>query len=238
MKKLHKGIVTNIEKISKNTYKLEFQTGLEKVQSGQFVSILCPPTILRRPFGIANFEDGKITIMFRMRGKGTNFLSQLKTGDEIEFNAPTGRGFLENKGKKALLIGAGIGIAPLFFLNKNLKEKNIETKLICGFNTDDEVIKGCDYVKVGGSILDDLEKIIDEYKPDIAYSCAPHIVMKLASEICEAKNLPLQVAMEKTMACGIGVCRSCVIKIKTPNGIENRTICADGPVFWGSEVVW
>lgn len=237
MKKILKGTIKDNRKISKDTFKLTIKSELENINPGQFLSILCPPKTLRRPFGVYDFENGLLSILFRLRGEGTNYLKNLKIGDEINFNAPLGNGFIE-KNKKAILIGAGIGVAPLIYLNKKLKGRNIETKLICGFKSDDEIIEGCDYVKIGGTIVDEVEKFIDEFKPEIIYCCAPQIVLKLVSDIAKKHNTEIQVAMEKIMACGIGVCRGCVIKIKTENGIENRTICKDGPVFLGSEVIW
>lgn len=237
MKKNLKGIIKDNKKIAKDTFKLTFESELSQIEPGQFLSILCPPKTLRRPFGVYDFNNGTVSILFRLRGEGTNYLKNLKIGDEISFNAPLGNGF-KIKNKKALLIGAGIGVAPLIYLNKKLKEQGIETKLICGFKTEDEVIEDCDYIKIGGTIIDEIEGFIKDFKPEIIYTCAPQIVLKLASEISKKHNIEIQVALERVMACGIGVCRGCVIKIKTEEGIENRTVCHDGPVFLGSEVVW
>ncbi len=237
MKKLHEGKIINIEKECKDTYKLSFKSDLRDIEAGQFLSILCPPKTLRRPFGVYDFNDGVITILFRLRGDGTNYLKNLKIGDTINFNAPLGHGFIQ-KDKKALIVGAGIGAAPLIYLNKQLKEKGIETRLISGFKEEDEVIKGSDYNKIGGTIVDEVEKYIDEFKPEVIYCCAPYIVLKLVSEIGLKRNIEVQVAMEKIMACGIGVCRGCIIQIKKKDKIENRSICGDGPVFYGCEVAW
>ena len=237
MKKILIGEITENKKIARDTFKLIFKSDLADIKPGQFLSILCPPKTLRRPFGVYDFKDGILSILFRLRGEGTNYLKNLKTGDKISFVAPLGNGFFKNN-KKALLIGAGIGVAPLIYLNKELKEKNVETKLICGFKTEDEIVEGCDYIKIGGTIIDDVERFIDEFKPEIIYCCAPQIVLKLVSQIAEKYNIEVQAAMERVMACGIGVCRGCVIKVKTKNGIENRTVCKDGPVFFGDEVIW
>ncbi|MBE7706254.1 MAG: hypothetical protein E7Z91_03305 [Cyanobacteria bacterium SIG30] len=237
MKKALSGKILNIKNVAKETYELSFKSDLEKIDAGQFLSILCPPKTLRRPFGVYDFENGILKVLFRLKGDGTNYLRNLKEGDIIKFNAPLGHGF-EIKGKKALLIGAGIGVAPLVYLNKKLKEQNIETKLICGFKEKEEAIEGCDFIKIGGTIIDEVEKNIKEFTPDIIYCCAPQIVLKLVSEIAIKHNIEVQVAMEKVMACGIGVCRGCIIQVKTKEGIENRSICGDGPVFRGDEVIW
>ncbi len=237
MKKLLEGEVTNIQQECKGTYRLEFRSALDKILPGQFLSILCPPKILRRPLAVVDFKDGVLTVLFKIRGGGTEYLKNLKIGDKISFNAPLGQPFFMSD-KKALLIGAGIGLAPLFYLNEELKRRGAQTHLISGFNTDGEVIGGCDYVRVGGTILDDIPQIIEEFKPEVIYCCAPPIVLKIVSQIGEKYGILTYVAMEKIMACGIGVCRTCVIKVKKEDRIENRSICQDGPIFLGSEVVW
>lgn len=237
MKKVLEGEITNIQKECKDVYRLEFKSALDRILPGQFLSILCPPKILRRPLGVVDFKDGILTVLFKIRGGGTKYLKNLKIGDKISFNAPLGQPFFMS-GKKALLIGAGIGLAPLFYLNKELKSRGAQTRLMSGFNTDDEAIKGCDYVKIGGTILDDIPKIIEEFKPEVIYCCAPYIVLKNVAQIGEKYGILTYVALERVMACGIGVCRSCIIKVKKEDKIENRSICQDGPVFLGSEVVW
>ena len=80
--------------------------------------------------------------------------------------------------------------------------------------------------------------LINDYQPEIIYACGPHIVLKLVSQLGEQYGIETQVAMEKVMACGIGVCRGCVIDIKKDGKVVNATVCKDGPVFKGSEIVW
>ncbi len=237
MKKILEGEVTNIQQECKNVYRLEFKSALEKILPGQFLTILCPPRTLRRPLAVVDFKNGVLTVLLKIRGEGTKYLKNLKIGDKISFNAPLGQPFFMSD-KKALLIGAGIGLAPLFYLNDELKKKGANTRLVSGFNADDEVIGGCDQIKVGGTILEDIPKIIEEFQPEVIYCCAPYIVLKLVAQMGEKYGILTYVALERVMACGIGVCRSCVIKVKKDGKIENRSICQDGPVFLGSEVVW
>ena len=80
----------------------------------------------------------------------------------------------------------------VIYLNKNLKAKGIETKLICGFKTDDEIIEGCDYIKIGGTIVDEVEKFISEFRPEIIYCCAPQIVLKLVYQITKKYNIEIE----------------------------------------------
>lgn len=243
MKKNHKGKILNIETVAKDMVKMQFATELESILPGQFVSILIPNKTLRRPFSVADFAKGVITVIFKVKGDGTNYLKSLKTGDIIDYLAPLGNTFsLANSGEKALLIGAGIGIAPMLYLNKTLRQNGAETFLISGFRNEEEAINGSDKTVIGGSVLDNIQNIIDEFKPEIIYSCGPKIVLQMVCDIAKRNGIKAEIAMEKVMACGIGVCRGCVIKLKDISedgfGVKNASVCADGPVFNGAEVIW
>ncbi len=237
MKKIKKGTVEKIEKIAQDTYALEILSDVKEAHAGQFISILCPPKTLRRPFSIKGFKDGKIQVFFKLKGEGTNYIKSLKVGDSVDFMGALGTGFnIENK--KSLLVGAGIGIAPMLFLKDGLNSKGIENFLITGFKAQNEVIEGSDKTVIGGSVIDYLDETIKEFKPQVIYSCGPEIVLKLVNQKALEHNIDAFVAMEKVFACQVGVCRGCVIKVKKDGKVQNATICHDGPVFKSSEVVW
>lgn len=235
MKKQHKGIILNNSRISKDAYKMVISSNVEEIKAGQFISVLCENKTLRRPFSVADFNDGEITVMYKLKGDGTKYLSNLKMGQEIDFLAPLGNTFNYKNKKSALLIGAGIGIAPMLFLKKELIERGVKNFLITGFKTEDEIIEGSDKTVIGGSVTDNIDSLIKEINPDIIYSCGPSIVLKLVTEAAERNNIDSEIAMEKVMACGIGVCRGCVIELKDG---KNATVCKDGPVFDGRMVKW
>lgn len=243
--KNHQGIIKNINEINKNVYSIEFfSPTLSNILPGEYVSILCEGLTLRRPFSVANFENGTVTILMKKRGKGTEYISNLKVGDNIEFSAPLGNTF-EIKNKKTLLVGAGIGVAPLFYLNKKLKEIGAETFFAAGVLTKSDILGQSDFISTDdgsngnkGSICDYLEQIIKDFKPEKIVSCAPYPVLKFVAQIAQKYNLECEICMEKVMACGIGVCRGCVIQIEKNGRIQNATVCKDGPVFKGKEVVW
>lgn len=234
------GKIKTITKINKDVYKLDISSTLQDCKSGQFVSVLCPNKTLRRPFSICDFdkENKILSILIKLKGEGTKYLSNLKENDEINFLAPMGNGFELFEDKKALLVGAGIGIAPLLFLKKEMKKKNITNYLVSGFKTEDEIIKGSDKTVVGGSVLDDIENIIKDKNIDIIYSCGPNIVLKKLSQTAKKLNIPCYVALERVMACSIGVCRGCIIKLIKNNEINNFSVCKDGPIFKGEEILW
>ncbi len=237
MKKIQKGIVNKIEKIAFDTFVLEISSTVKTANAGQFISILCPPKTLRRPFSIKSFNNGTFEIFFKLKGEGTNYIKSLKIGDGVDFMGPLGQGF-KIKNKKSLLVGAGIGIAPMLFLKDELNIANIDNFLITGFKVIDEVIQGFDKTVVGGSVIDFLPEIIEKFKPEIIYSCGPEVVLKLVSKVAKQYNLDAQIAMEKVFACQVGVCRGCVIKILKDGKVQNATICHDGPVFDAKAVVW
>lgn len=247
MKKNHIGTIESIKEINKNVYSISFSSpNLADIRPGEYVSILCDGLTLRRPFSVADFKNGIVTVLFKKRGKGTEYLSGLETGNEITFSAPLGNTFkIENK--KTLLIGAGIGIAPLFYLKKELKDKGADTYLAAGFLTKNDIISfdKIDFIStddgsngVQGSICDHLNSLYEEFKPEKIVSCAPHPVLEYVANFARSKNIECEVAMEKVMACGIGICRGCVIKIKNGNDTVNKTVCNDGPVFDAAEVIW
>lgn len=243
--KNHKGKITNIEEINKSVFSIEFSAPtLDNIAPGEYVSILCDGLTLRRPFSVADFENGTVRVLFKKRGSGTHYMAGLKVGDDVEFSAPLGNTFkIENK--KTLLIGAGIGVAPLFYLDKKLKEAGAETFFAAGFLSNADSLGRFDFVSTDdgsngnkGSICEYLEKIITEFKPEKIVSCAPHPVLQFVAQIAHKHSLDCEVAMEKVMACGIGVCRGCVIQVYRNGRIQNATVCKDGPVFEAKEVVW
>lgn len=272
MKNNHIGKIKNIKEINKNVYSIEiFAQTLENILPGEYISILCDGLTLRRPFSVADFENNTITVLMKKRGRGTEYISNLKQGDKIEFSAPLGNTFkIENK--KTLLVGAGIGVAPLIYLNKKLNEIGAETFFAAGFLGVNDIITphpasshflpqeekeqqsrlgllaqqpGFNFISTDdgsngnkGSICDYLEKIISDFKPEKIVSCAPHLVLKFVAQIAQENGIDCEVCMEKVMACGIGVCRGCVIQIKKDDKIQNATVCKDGPVFNGAEVIW
>jgi dihydroorotate dehydrogenase electron transfer subunit len=145
-KKNHTGKIGAITQINKQVYSIEFSSPtLKSINPGQYISILCEGLTLRRPFSVADFDNGVLKVLFKQKGKGTEYISGLKVGDSIEFSAPLGNTFTIDD-KKTLLIGAGIGVAPLFYLNKKLKEQGAETFLAAGFLSKEDVLGDFDFV--------------------------------------------------------------------------------------------
>lgn len=246
-KKIYKAKVVQLEKVSLNSWYIEFNIPFSvEVKAGQFISVYCEGLTFRRPFSVFSNDNGNIGILFKERGQGTNYLKSLKTGDLVDITGPFGNSF-NIINKKSLLIGAGIGAAPISYLKSKLDERKIQNIFAAGFLNADDIPKNIKIDKIytddgssgeKGSILKYVEGLITEYKPEIIYACGPQIVLKNVSELGKIYNTETQVAMEKVMACSIGVCRGCVIDVIRNGKITNASVCKDGPVFNGSEVVW
>ena len=140
MKKIYKAKVNKIEQVSATSHYIEIECDAPvKVEAGQFISIYCDGLTLRRPFSIYSNNDGKIGVLFKERGKGTQYIKSLKVGDFIDIAGPFGNTF-DIQNKKSLLIGAGIGAAPMAYLKEKLDEQGIENYYAAGFlNKDDSI---------------------------------------------------------------------------------------------------
>ncbi len=228
-------IISN-ENLATNIYKMKV-SGNFSGEPGQFYMVRGWEGIepfLARPISINNIEEDGIEFLYEDRGRGTNLLSNLKTGDSVKILGPLGNGFKDIEGENIAIIGGGIGTAPLVYLAKNLN-KNID--FFCGFRDEvyeiDNIKKYVDNVYVStetGSVGHKgfITEIIDYDKYDIVITCGPIPMMK---KIYEDKK-ELIISMEENMACGIGACMGC--NIETTNG--NKKVCKDGPVFLGKEV--
>ena len=242
-KKSHIGTVAQISSAAEDLFYITIKASNFTAKPGQFISIQCADYTLRRPFSIMTVQDDEITILFKLKGKGTKYISQLSIGDKINFSGPFGNGFNIER-KKSLLIAAGVGIAPVYFLKKELDILNIENKLIAGFTTQKAIPQNLNIDLIStddgsygntGSIIRYIAEEIKNFTPEKIYACGPAVVLKNICETAENLKTETEIAMEKEMACSIGVCRGCVIELK--NG-QNASVCKDGPVFKGSTIKW
>ncbi|MHB1335730.1 MAG: dihydroorotate dehydrogenase electron transfer subunit [Candidatus Humimicrobiaceae bacterium] len=256
--KLIKGEIISNKKIGEDLFKMTIFSPyiIKNSIPGQFVNIKCSSSntidpLLRRPFSIHDVEpDFKVfSILFVLKGTGTDFLSKLCAGDILDFAGPLGNGIdtTENEDKKFLLIGGGIGVAPLYFLAKRLVSEGKEVFFAAGFKNNnfllfEKMLQGLKisyeiYSEDGmhgkkGLITDLLYERIDEFKKHEAICCGPVQMYKVLQNVFSFKNINAKALFEEIMACGIGVCKGCAMKFKNgKDGFEYRTVCKDGPVF-------
>ena len=233
---------------------------------GQFINFYpkADSTILPRPISIsdADAEKGTLSIVYAIVGKGTVELSEYVKGDIVKISSPLGNGFdisafdgSENAPSTAVLIGGGIGSAPMVHLSKELAKRGVSCTAVTGFRK--EPFLGADLEKNGckvlittdlpsekyfvGTVVDCME--INEIKSDTWFACGPKPMLAAVCRYVYGidENAALQVSMEERMGCGYGACVGCVCEVKDPEnegGIIKKKVCKDGPVFIGSEVIW
>lgn len=234
------GIIYSNTEISPNIYEVILEGNFQG-KPGQFYMVrgwngLDP--FLPRPISIADLENGRVKLLYEVRGKGTHIMSKLKKGDKLSILGPLGNGFnIKEYGKIALITG-GVGIAPMLYLAKNL---SADINIFSGFRNNAYFLDQIrPYVKNTYIATEDgstghkgfVTQLFDPSKYDLVYTCGPTPMMEVVIKMCK-DIVPVYVSMENRMACGIGACLGCTIE--TIRGMER--VCKEGPVFLGKEVI-
>lgn len=232
------------------TLKLRHPEQLPAIAAGQFVEVEVEgnrQVMLRRPISIHDVDptNNTLTLLIQTVGKGTRQLAKLKEGDKLNLIYPLGHGFpIPNEGgKKALLVGGGAGIAPLYHLARCLSAKGLETVILLGGRTESlipikdqfaefgQVLYTTDDGSLGekGMVIQH-SRFADHY--DVIYTCGPTPMMKAIARHALENNIECYVSLENMMACGIGACLCCVCD--TDKG--HKCVCKEGPVFNAQEL--
>ena len=252
MKKLEDAVILKNDLIAENIFdmKIKAPAVAENAAAGQFVEIYTGNgiNILPRPISICEIdkEEGILRLVYQVVGKGTKIFSSKKEGDILRIIGPLGNGYEIQNVNKSLFVGGGIGVPPLLETVKNTIGEKI---VILGFRTGSILRE--DFEKTGAKVFvatDDGSvgfkgNVIDLMKAenitgDVIYSCGPKIMLKFLSRYAEEKGIECFVSMEERMACGIGACVGCAVKIKDGDSFINKKVCKDGPVFNSKEVLW
>ncbi len=229
--------------IAKDVYKMILEGDTKAITaSGQFINIKLDGLYLRRPISVYDYDDTTVTIIYKVVGKGTLNLSNMKSGD-LDILTGLGNGYtISPDSKKALVIGGGVGVPPLYNLTKKLIASGKEVVAILGFNSKDDVFCESEFSSLGvktyvttadgsygikGFVTDALSGI--EY--DEFYTCGPEPMLKA---VYNATTTSGQFSFEERMGCGFGACMGCSCKTK----YGNKRICKDGPVLCKEEIIW
>ena len=260
-------VVLKQEQVGPGFYRMEILAPeiVQKAEPGQFVHLQVNKALeplLRRPISIHNVdrEKGTLKLLYQVVGKGTEILSNAVINQILSVLGPLGRGFtLPDKGQKVVVVGGGIGIAPLLFLLKELAAKNISVEVYLGARSKEYLLALQEINLLGfspkiatddgsmgyhGQITVLLEKDFSDNNNSVeqamVYACGPKPMLKSLAKLLLFKQLPFEVSLEEHMGCGVGACLSCACKVKASNeeGYLYRHVCVDGPVFSGKEVVW
>ena len=233
-----KQVIFNIqsnERIAKNVYRMLLAGDTTGILSGQFVNIRIAGQFLRRPISVCNITEGLLTIIYKVVGIGTEAMSQLPIGTQLDILTILGNGYdLTKAGDQPLLVGGGVGVPPMYMLARQLREMGKEVKVILGFNTQDEVFYedefralGCDVTvtTVDGShgIKGFVTNAMDGQQ-SYYYTCGP---LPMIKALIQALGTHGEVSMEERMGCGFGACMGCSIQTT----IGPKRVCKEGPVF-------
>ena len=257
MKQLKTKIIEN-KRLAPGFYKMRLASAYLAKHSkpGQFVEVKCSDdgeVLLRRPLGIHRIWRGGIDVLYEVVGKGTGILSSRRKGDSLDVIGPLGKGFnLAGRGKPALIVAGGIGAAPLLCLAEKLVKGKIKPYVMIGAKTASGVLCEKDFKKLGcfvmtatedgskglkGLVTSCLTSLLTTHYSlsTTIYACGPHPMLKAVSRIANASGIPCQISMEEHMACGVGVCLGCPVKVKSSG---YKMVCKDGPVFDAKEIAW
>ena len=209
---------------------------------GGFVNIALSGKFLRRPISVCDVSDGILTIIYKVVGEGTEQMSKMTQGEELDVLVGLGNGFNpEKSGEKPLLIGGGVGIPPLYNLCKELIKQGAKPTVILGFNTKSEVFYEDAFKALGAEVI--VTTVDGSYgvkgfvtnAMDIDYTyfftCGPMPMFKAIESVAKTSG---QYSFEERMGCGFGACMGCSCKTK----YGNKRICKDGPVLYREEIIW
>ena len=232
--------------VAPNVFRMELAAdGAPQHRCGQFVEVEVPGKFLRRPLSVSLSEPGKLTLLYKVVGEGTAWLAQAQSGTSLELLAELGNGFdTESCREWALLVGGGIGVAPLHQLCRDLRAAGKRVTAILGFNTASEIILRDELEALGATVhiatMDGSDGIrglvtdaLREVRPDFDhyYVCGPMPMMRALYPLLPDDG---EFSLEERMGCGTGLCFGCTVE--TTAG--PRRICHDGPVFKKNELPW
>ncbi|MGH3443468.1 MAG: dihydroorotate dehydrogenase electron transfer subunit [Nitriliruptorales bacterium] len=234
----------------------------ERARPGQFVNVAVNArgSLLRRPFSIYRTTRrgawaGTIEFVFDPHGPGTEWLGTRQAHDLLDLVGPLGSPFpLPNQRLACLLVAGGYGAAPLFFLGERLHAEGLRVDMILGAATGARIFNAIEAKRmsasvtfttedgslgVDGRVTDVLDDVVGDAKTGVVYACGPMPMLRAVSLRCAELDIPCQVAVEEHMACGVGVCWTCVVPVRAKDGtIRMKRSCVDGPVFNGAHLAW
>ena len=237
-------VVYSQEELAPGIFSMWIVTDIaDEARPGQFISVYSQDgsRLLPRPISIceADPDEGRLRIVYRISGKGTDEFSKYVSGDPIDIMGPLGNGFPQ-EGENVFLIGGGIGVPPMLEMAKQL---NCEKQIILGlrdeFEAYGEVFVATEDGSVGtkGNVLDAIRE--QNLTADVIYACGPTPMLRAIKEYAAEKGIKCYISLEEKMACGIGACLACVCQSKDVDhhsNVHNKRICKDGPVFLAEEV--
>lgn len=234
-----------------------------RCRPGQFLEIAveAPGTLLRRPLSIARAQDGAdggmgtVEVVVGPDGVGSAWLAEVRTGERLDVVGPLGRAFpLPQRTASCLLVGGGYGAAPLHYLTEILVPLGHRVDLIVGASSKDTLLHSLEAKRIAhslrtttddgsagqrGRVTDAMADAVARGGTDVIYACGPNAMLAAVSVVGARLGVEVRVALEERMACGLGICFTCVIPVRDREGeVRMRRSCIDGPVMDGARVDW
>ncbi len=237
-------VYSNLQLNTQNVYRMVVENVVNDIKPGQFVNISVPGKLLARPISVADYKNNNLSLIYRVVGEGTEILSRMKNGEEVTILSSLGNGFdIDANTQKPLVVGGGLGAAPLFYLVKSLKKKGLKPTVLLGFKDPEDAfylgqykkyLENCDFrvsYDSEGKFVTDLVSELPDGAYDYFYACGPKPMLKAVESVSKSDG---ELSLETRMACGIGICKCC--SIETDDGM--KTLCKDGPVLKKGTIRW
>ena len=236
-------ILTN-EALTPSVYRMTLSGDTSAITApGQFVNIRLAGKFLRRPISVCDWEDGKLTLVYKVVGHGTAQMAAMAPGENLDILTGLGNGYdLGLVGDAPLLVGGGVGVPPMYGLAKHLRAMGKEVQVILGFNTKAEIFYEQEFKDLGCAVTVTtadgsygVKGFVTDAMKNMHYShfcaCGPEPMLKA---LYAASTTSGQMSFEERMGCGFGACMGCSCKTLT----GNKRICKDGPVMKKEEILW
>ena len=243
---MNKGIyeIISNKALTKDIYEMKLSGDTSHITApGQFINIQLDGFYLRRPISICDYDNEAITIIYKVVGQGTEAMAKLENGVKLDVLCGLGNGFDTSKsGKKAVLIGGGVGVPPMYNLCKKLIAEGKDVSVILGFNTASEIFYKSEFEALGAKVYVStvdgsagvkgfVTDVLKDLEYDYFFTCGPMPMFKAIEKIAATSG---QYSFEERMGCGFGACMGCSCKTK----YGNKRICRDGPVLEREEIIW
>ena len=231
------------EALTDSVYKMVLSGDTSAITNcGQFVNILLEGHFLRRPISVCDYDEATLTIVYKVVGKGTEAMSKMASGTELDILTGLGNGYdLNLSGNKPVLLGGGVGVPPMYNLAKKLRSLGKEVNVILGFNTASEIFYEAEFKALGCAVtvttVDGsygVKGFVTDALPDdytYFYTCGPEPMLKA---VYRATRTSGEMSFEERMGCGFGACMGCSCKTLT----GYKRICKEGPVMKKEEILW
>ena len=236
--------ITSNEKIARDIFKMTLAGDTSAITApGQFVNIKLDGFFLRRPISVCDCVGENLTLIYKTVGRGTEQMSRMKNGDELDLLTGLGNGYnTKISGGSPLLVGGGVGVPPMYMLCRELISEGKNVTVVLGFNSKDDVFYENEFRALGADVhiatadgtygtKGFVTDVIKDMQYTFFYTCGPEPMFRAMHKIMKT---PGQYSFEERMGCGFGACMGCSCKTLT----GNKRICKEGPVMESEEIIW